>query len=250
MSLQTELTKIREHYSSELSLIFDFVKTTEEKLTTKQSVYHVDNISKNQKDELITFLKSVLNSDEEYVKVNFEEHPIGHILKAVHISRKHKQFLTNMTLGYLISFQEALLKDYLYQILIHNKNSLKSNSKTTFDAILQFDSMEQLVKYLAKIEADSIGYGSIEDVAKYYESKFNIKLKYFANWKLIVEATYRRNLLIHNKNITNEIYCKLTGFDTVGVELENDIDYIQKVTESLLMFNIFCFESISSKFKQ
>lgn len=249
MSFQSELIKIREHYSSELSLIFDFVKTTEEKLTEKQNVYNAENISENERAELITLIKSVLNSDEDSVKVNFKESPIGHILAAFQIPRKHKQFLTNMTLGYLISFQEAFLKDYLYQILVHNKNSLKSNSKATFEAVLQFDSMVQLVEYLAKIETDSIGYGSIEDVARYYESKFNIKLNSFSNWKDVVEATYRRNLLIHNKNITNDIYCKSVGFEKIGVELENDINYIQKVTQSILMFNVFCFETITSKFK-
>lgn len=249
MSFQSELIKIREHYSSELSLIFEFVKTTEERLTEEQNIYNAENITENERTELITFIKSVLDSDDDSVKVNFKKHPIGHILRAYQIPRKHKQFLTNMTLGYLISFQEAFLKDYLYQILVHNKNSLKSNAKTTFEAILQFDSMDELVEYLAKMETDSIGYGSIEDVARYYESKFNIKLDSFSDWKHIIEATYRRNLLIHNKNITNDIYCKSAGFDKIGVKLENDINYIQKVTQSILKFNVFCFESISRKFK-
>ena len=57
MSFQSELIKIREHYSSELSLIFEFVKTTEERLTEEQNIYNAENITENERTELITFIK-------------------------------------------------------------------------------------------------------------------------------------------------------------------------------------------------
>lgn len=249
MSFQNELTKIRDKYSNELSMIFDFVKTTENKLTSDQNLFNSENITSDERTELAAFVKSVLNSEDGIVKVNFDEHPVGHIIKGFHIPTKHKHFLTNMTLGYLITFQEAFLKDYLFQILIHNKNALKSKSKTTYADILKFDSMDELVVFLAQSEADQIGYGSIEDVAKHYDDKFNIKLLDFDTWDIVVESTCRRNILIHNKNKTNEIYCKLTGFTTVGETLDNDIEYIQRVTNNLIAFNNFCFESITEKFK-
>lgn len=253
MSLLEDLKNTNSQYKGELKLILDFVNTTEKSLTRKQNrkpKVTLDDSDKEDLNKLVDFLKDVTSSESKEAKsISLKSGEIGKIINNFVVPMKHRDFLTEMTLSYLISYQEAMLKDYLFNILTNRKSSLKGNNKITYDEALNFASIKSLVVHLAKKEVDQLGYGSIDDVAKYFTDKFNVKFSDFDNWDEVVEASFRRNLVIHNKGITNEIYCKRTDFKKRNHRIGVDIDYVASVAENLIQFNEYCFNAFKTKFK-
>ena len=196
------------------------------------------------------FLESTFSSSEKSKQsISIESDAVAKLIMHFAMPIKHSSFLTEMTLSYLISYQEAMLKDYLYGILINRKSALKCSNKITYEDVLNFTSMKPLIAHLAQKEVDLLGYGSIDDVAKYYNEKFNIDFTKFEKWTEIVEFNFRRNLIIHNKGVTNDQYCKRVGHKKKGVKLHVSIEYVVSVAESLLAFNEFCLASFVAKFK-
>jgi hypothetical protein len=253
MSLLEDLKGTRLQYKGELELILEFVNTTEKSLTRKQKRKPKVQLEKNDKDDLkklVEFLDESISSESKGKKsLSLKSEAVGKLINNFLVPMKHKSFLTEMTLSYLISYQEAMLKDYLFNILTNRKSSLKSKNKISYDEVLSFTSIKSLIVSLAQKEVDQLGYGSIDDVEKYFFERFNIKLSDFESWEDIVEASYRRNLVIHNKGRTNDLYCKRTGFQKRNVSIGVDIDYVSKVSENLIEFNEYCFKSFKAKFK-
>ena len=198
---------------------------------------------------VVETLNEFINNKSPNKSITIKSDFLGELVKNFIIPMKHKGFLTEMTLSYLISYQEAMLKDYLYGILINKKSALKSSKKITYDEVLKFTSMKSLIANLAQKEVDQLGYGSIDDVEKYFKDKFNVQLSNFDGWDDLVESTFRRNLLIHNRGVTNDQYCKRIGYPKRKVKLDVDIDYVVNVAENIISFNDFCFELFKSKFK-
>jgi hypothetical protein len=98
-------------------------------------------------------------------------------------------------------------------------------------------------------EVEKLGHGSVDDISDYIKDKFNVSMNSFGKWESIVESTYRRNLVIHNKGITNETYCKrITGVE-LGKKLKLDIDYIENVANNLIKLSDFFSSTFIEKFK-
>ena len=79
---------------------------------------------------------------------------------------KHKDFLSEMALSYLISIQEAFIKAYIFEILVHKKELLRSSATITFEEVSNYTSIKALIASLALKEVDGIGHGSIDDVGE------------------------------------------------------------------------------------
>lgn len=78
---------------------------------------------------------------------------------------------------------------------------------------------------------------------------FNLSFDEFTNWQILREATYRRNLIVHNSGITNDVYCCKTGFKEKNKHLKTDIDYVKKICLLLLEFINFLNDGIIKKLK-
>ena len=92
-----------------------------------------------------------------------------------------------------------------------------------------------------------MGFGSIDDFAKFFSDRFNIELSSFPRWSELREATYRRHVIIHNRAVTNDRYCKATGFKKRNVHIHTDITYCRSTGEALLEFVDFVHERIVAK---
>lgn len=253
MNLKNDLAKTHSKYESDLNLILDFVNTTEKSLTRKQKRKPKVQFQEKDREELkklITFLNEATDDELKGQRsISIKSDALGKLINNMIVPIKHRDFLTEMTLSYLISYQEAMLKEYLYGVLFFRKDPLKSNNKITYNEIIGFKSIKALISYLAQKEVDQLGYGSIDDMANYFKEKFNIDFTIFDKWENIVEASFRRNLFIHNNGISNDKYCKRTGYKTKGQRLKIDVEYIVSVAKNLISFNDFCYESLKSKFK-
>lgn len=252
MTLKKDLNHVTDHYLSEINNILDFVRSTEQSLTRKQS-RKPKNINKDRDikelEGMIEFIQKEPETKKAGRSLPIKSKSLAQFLLQQLIPITHKKFLTEMTLSYLISYQEAFIKDYLFQILISRKTMLKSGAKITHEEILNYNSMKALKEALAQKEVDSVGYGSIDDTCDYFSKRFNIDLSEFTNWTCLKEATYRRNLIVHNRGITNDLYCMKTGFKPKGKHLQTDIDYIFKSAQTIMDFIVHVHLAVLNKLK-
>jgi hypothetical protein len=243
MNLREELTLIRDKYIDELRMLISFFKTTDKSLTRKLNKKDSVSFEVAGMEEMTDLIHGAAEGKNNPLLDAIDQV----VLKAI-TPIKHKSYLYEMGLSYLISFQEAMLKDYLYQIFLSKKASLKSGNQITYQEVLSYKSIKALINGMAQKEVDKLGYGSIDDVAKYYKEKFNIDFLDYEGWDGIVEASFRRNLFIHNKGKTNNIYCKRIGHKKRGENLYVDIEYITSLGENLIAFSEFCYRSFVEKF--
>ena len=164
-------------------------------------------------------------------------------------SLKQRTFLAEMSLSYLISYQEAFIKDYLLRLLIHKHQLLKSGATISYEDIADHRSMRMLWSALAKKEVDALGYGNIDDVAVFFLKKLHIELSTYKKWELLREHSFRRNLIIHNRGIINDIYRKKTGTKQRTGHLETNIEYVVSAVDNIANFMDFIHVSVLKKFR-
>ncbi|EJE8737733.1 hypothetical protein V6457_004441 [Vibrio vulnificus] len=246
MEFRKKLIDVNRKYKSELSEILNFADTTERHLTTQFNTLPEGGNIKELRDVANAILSTCETGSAMSIKVSSGT---ANLIKEKLVPFKHKGFLMDMTLSYLISYQESMFKDYIFCVLVSQPNSLKSKNTITYVDLLNYESMEDVITFLAQKEVEQLGHGSINDISNYLCKKFKLDLTNFSKWSEVVEATFRRNLVIHNKGVTNDVYCKLTGYNERGVHLDIDIEYIVSSAQNLIDLNDFMFSTLLEKFK-
>lgn len=253
MSLSTELTRIRENFVGETSLILTFIRRSEAGLKRREARAKPSDFDEKDWAELKklrTFTDNVIKRrSTKGDSITLHSEKLGKLVMSKIEPMKHKTMLGEMSLSYLISFQEAFLKDYLRTVLSSRRALLRSSKQLSYEAICEHRSMTSLIGSLAQKEVDALGFGSIDDFAKYFLDKFNIDFGVFPRWKELREATYRRHLILHNRGITNERYCQVTGFKGTNKHLSTDISYCITAGEMLLEFMDFAHGRMMEKLK-
>lgn len=252
MALKQELNKIVDLYQTEIGHIEQFLKSVEQSLTRKQKRKPKKPFSKEEAGQLRevgeSIEKAIKDSTFERISINVSDEIASYIIQLA-IPIKQKEFLAEMTLGYLVSYQEGFTKDYLYQILVHKKEMLKSSASLSYEQILNYTSIKSLVSSMAQEEVDGIGYGSIDDIAFYFKRKLNIELSEFNEWETYREINYRRNILIHNRGHTNDIYCKKVGYKKRNKHLSTTYQYVSNAAVVFRSFIDFVHEATLKKLK-
>lgn len=258
MKFSQDLKQIKSNYQFKLRTILDFINEIDVyieknlngiKGTVLTSDANTESEGKKLRDFLIEALDENSNSKANE-RVEVASPVLSKFILVFIKSMRYSEFLNEMTLSYLIACQEAMFKDYLHSILINNNNCLKTaKDKISYDEILSFDNMEDLIESIVKKVVDSIGYGSAEDIFKFYLEKFNIDFKSFHGWELIIESSLRRNLVIHNKSIANDSYCRKFSEISLNDRIDVDSEYVKSVAENLIEFNEFCLSAVSQKFR-
>lgn len=230
MNLLTNLEIIRDHFLREVQMILNFIVEVEKFLAKKEKYLEEEYLEKS----LPSKYRSALM-----------------LLRTIGIPVKYREreLLAEMTLSHLISYQEAFIKEHLRIVLISQKSILKSKKKQlTYEEICKFQSIESLISHMTQKEVDELGYGSVDDIAKYFENQFNLSFEKFPNWQFLREASYRRNLIVHNSGITNDTYCDKTGYKKKNEYLKTDTDYVKKICYLLLEFINFLHDEMIKKF--
>lgn len=158
---------------------------------------------------------------------------------------QQRRFFAEMALVYLVTRLEAFLKDYFAEYLLQDPRRLRSSNTLTYEQALSFSSMTALKRGLADREAEKLGYGSIDDVAQAMEKRFSVRLSEFPNWTTVREMVYRRNLLVHNKGIVNDVYRSKMGYRGKEAVLKVDAEYLAASSSQLLEFFDFVHTELS-----
>lgn len=250
MSLRKELSGIIGYYGAEVMIIHDFLDRMKEFVDPKQCMKKckVANFSKDEAKEFKTLIESdafkvkggpkggvtvTLDTDlmaDKYVEAVFS------LIAPV----KYEKIVAEMSLSYLITYQEAYIKDYMRTLLISRKELMKSEKKTaSYETLCDINSIDDLFQRLADEEVNRLGT-SIDSYAQYYKNQpFKLRLEDFSDYEKLQEANYRRHLIVHNQSVTNETYCRATGYKKQGEKLKTTISYTNRI--SLVLIDFFEF---------
>lgn len=264
MRLEKDLHRVAATYLNDIRLIGEFISDIEGFLTIKENSGPKSPLTLDELKQLRHLGETVMKSAEkakhsESQRTNAAENIVIRIDVSDRVGAyalqlikpiKQRTYLVEMSLSYLISYQEAFIKDYLYQLLVHKHQLLKSSSSISYEEVVEHHSVRTLWSALAKKEVDSLGYGSIDNVATYFSNKLNIDLSSFTHWDLIREHNYRRNLIIHNRGKVNEAYRKKVGAKQRTGRLVTDFVYVASAVENVVSFIEFIHASILKKFRK
>jgi hypothetical protein len=165
-------------------------------------------------------------------------------------SVKQRTFFAEMALVYLVSRLEAFLKDYLQAVFLQDPRRLRSSAQLTYEQALRYPSMPALRRALAEREAEALGYKSIDDVERALKERFGVRLSDFPKWQLVREVVYRRNLVVHNRGVVNDIYRSKIGFGGKKKHLGTDMKYVQATSSTILEFIDFLHSSLGKESKR
>ena len=104
-------------------------------------------------------------------------------------------------------------------------------------------------RHFAKRETDILGYGSIDDLEAYFQKKFNITAQQEPFWPSVREASYRRNLIIHNRGIINKTYKEKLGLQRDNPKLKTSREYVNNATDAIVSFMDFVHHSVTNKLR-
>ncbi len=261
-ALWSELECVRGKFCSDVQLIHDFVKDTQRSLKhrekRKPKVRRFHEEDKAELDRVVQFFKETTqemkprSAVERSIEIKSKavQSLIMEGLKITVFPKRYARFLAEMALAYLVSFEEAFVKEYLETIFIHRPKMLRSGKLITFDEVCSFPSKRALIQALAEKEVDTISYKNIDEVAKYFQDRLGILLSAnFPEWESLREASYRRNLILHNQGMANQLYCSKVGYAKRGEHLETDAIYVERVANVILEFIEFIHAQVMQKLK-
>ena len=234
MKLLDSLEQIRDTFCHEISIVHQFIeKIISVLLREKSKKLELSDEESSELNKVINFLSSP-DFRKNISSYSIQSEKVINLIESVVLGSKYRELTAEMTLSYLISYLEAFIKEYLYTILVSRKAILKSDKPITYEKVCTFKSIKALIASIARKEVDTLSYGSIDDVSGYFEKKFKLDIKEFYAWQELREAAYRRNIIVHNSGVTNDVYCLKTHYKDKNVHLKTDIDYVNRISEILL----------------
>lgn len=254
-ALKLPLAGVVQNFRGEISMIRDFASETDAKLADKKPVPPSTPFSAEERMELKKLGEVLLSAASKQsakggasVTTTLSDRVGEFLLQAVS-PIKQRGFLAEMALGYLISYLEAFIKDYVLQILIAHPRMLRSNATMTFDEAIGYKSIKGLRAAIAEKEVEALGYGSIDDVAAYFQKKLNISLSAFPQWKELREHVYRRNLVVHNQARVNGTYRRKVDYQGNASRIGTDMVYVEAAAARMLEFIDFVHAETSRKLR-
>lgn len=194
-------------------------------------------------------------SDEKTVSIKLSKEEIELLVtvmaKRVEGIDKYPNLLMNMAFIYLVALFDAFLTDVFAAVLIERPEALKSKKQLTYDKILELQQKGELIKFMAQREINELSYKSMADQSNYYKAKFNINLAGSGvELTALIEIRARRNLLVHNNGIVNDMYMETVKYTTysLGDRVELTFDYWNECKKQLDSVATFVHKSVLDKF--
>jgi len=257
MSLGVKLKSILEYYKEQITLVMDVMFSTyyilkNEYIQIRDLLTSEDY--KKRYTEYIKIMNQLENSAEGTgIQLTKQQHEM---LEKHHQMRRNipkSEHLMNMTLVYLMALFEGFNKNFLLTLLINKPEQMKSRKKTVnYEKLIEFDSLENLHKYLAEEMTDKLGYKDIDKFKNYLSKQYNIDLdKEFENWEALRDNYYRRNIIVHNNGRISELCIKKLNIspDLLNSKPIMNIDYLAQAFNNLKSYMDFIFITIKDKFK-
>lgn len=135
----------------------------------------------------------------------------------------------------LVSSVEWFLAQLIHKHYKENPGIVGSKEKQfNLDELSAFDSMEDARNFLIEKTVESVLRGSVQEWLEFLKSKLKLSMGYIDEHKAhLIEATQRRNLLVHNGGVVNRIYLANYPKDygeppKIGENIQVSYDYLYK----------------------
>lgn len=156
--------------------------------------------------------------------------------------------LPRMTLVSLVSVFDAFIARLLKNLFSEKPEILNGSEKTlSFSQLTGFSSMEDAREYLVNCEIESLLRENHSKQFDWMEKKLGINLRSnLPAWKIFIEITERRNLLVHADGVVNGNYinsCKNNGHVidpslSIGDRLHVEPDYYESACDCVAEIGI------------
>jgi len=243
-------------YTKELYLLLAFVEDIDKYIICRQEE-HISDLLDAMPSKVLTELHSFFQecldnfkqaeriikedpssiSKKRYIlkgnKANYSPEAERYFLRYIFATYKpvtYPELLYSVALTHTIVVFESFLNDFLIAIFTYRPDTLKSESTATYKNILSFGSMKELIGYLATTKAKKFLDENIDEVVDKLKKDFNFDVSGFKQFNILREASYRRNIVVHNRGITDKDYCQKILGSQIGVTLSTDFQYIETLT--------------------
>lgn len=263
MKLANALSHVVNTSKSDIRTIGEFASDADRALIARQGKLPAVDFTANEAEQLVAFGKALaaaaaaadhgaerpgISKGPGMTETMVSERVAAFITQSIE-PYQQQNFLAEMVLSYLMARQEAFIKDYLFVVLTHKRNALRSNATVTYEELAAHKSVNSLWASLAQKEVDALGYGSIDDVATYFSKKFNIDLVAFEGWPTLREHSFRRNIIIHNKGRVNDVYRQKIGAAKKTGRVHTDMEYVSAAAKNVTGFIDYVHSKVCKKFK-
>lgn len=165
--------------------------------------------------------------------------------------KEQVKFIRNMGLVYLIAEFESFLQKVLETTFLKKPEILASSQKTiTFEELVKFKDIAYARQHIIEKETSYILSLDIEEMGKYIEQKFGMKIFHFDEWTEFKERFYRRNTLIHNSGMIDRHYRLKTGYHGKCRQMIVSKQYLNKSIDLFGKVAIVIFAMFDEKFQE
>jgi hypothetical protein len=157
------------------------------------------------------------------------------------VVQRFPAMLMEMALVNLLASFDAFVADAFRAVLVSRPEMLRSNRQLSYETILSYEDRDGLIGAMAAREVNDIAYKSLSDQIRYYAEHFGVDLATADGVVIadLIEVAARRNLLVHNAGIVNNLYAvAVPGSsaalgDRLGVEADYWTNAIELLTAAV-----------------
>ncbi len=165
------------------------------------------------------------------------------------LPKYYPKIVGNMSLVYLVAEFESFLKKILTISFEKRPETLMTCQKSiTYEDLIRLGTPDAIRERIIEKET-SIVNDDIEEINKYFKQRFNVDLSNIVNWRKFRERFYRRNVIVHNSGMPNQLYRLKTGYKGKQKPLAVSENYLDK---SLKLFDKMAYKialSFHNKFE-
>jgi hypothetical protein len=210
---------------------------------------YVEKNAKQETESLIKFIENTM-SDGKLEKEN-DGRNLRKILKNIKASTQkceHPEIFYKSNFIVMLSYFEYLIKDVVKCFYLNYPESLKRKDKNlTYKELLDFESLDDAFAFIVDKECNNMTYSSFKEyMVEIIDKRLKVKNFECPNIESINEAFQRRNILVHNNGIVNDIYLKKVDNKFInyakGEIVSIEKEYFKKVFQEVeLLGNILQF---------
>lgn len=147
---------------------------------------------------------------------------------------EYYSFIRKMSLVYLVSQFESYLQKILHASFEKWPMSIGEKKGITFEQLISCKNLDEAKGLVMQKEISGIMREDIDKIDKQLSDRWGVRMSGFPDWRKASERFYRRNMIIHNDGMPDDVYIHKTGNTGTQSRLDVSQDYIE---ESIDLFS-------------
>lgn len=229
----------------------DDIKISEQEKEILDSILESCDIQQTEENVIVQY--KIKNQSE--IEKDFELNPHKAQFEYLRLMERPQILNDSTIIMLLVRYEEAIAGILKYLINKYPVAYLSEKTITYAELIAMSSDIKDIKERFIEKEVEDIMRQPLSDWYEIFRSKhkaqFDVKSEEFVKFK---EIYYRRNLVVHNQSIVNEIYLSNVNTELKkGNKLDIDKDYLKeafKLTEKVLYNTFWGLKKVSNKPQQ